>query len=93
MTPRYLANLKVPKVDVPRSPPPIGRWDPGLWRYPRRHLTWTRAETLTVTLAGAWQRLAACHSEERAILCESGARPGVYGLLVKCGAMSLFERS
>jgi hypothetical protein len=37
------------------------------------------------------------NSEERAILCESGARPGVYGLLVKCchGAtrMSLFERS
>ena len=38
-------------------------------------------------------------SEERAILCEiqceSGARPGVYvyGLLVKCCAMSLFERS
>jgi hypothetical protein len=36
--------------------------------------------------------------EERAILCESvlcesGARPGVYGLLVKCCAMSLFERS
>ena len=33
------------------------------------------------------------NSEERAILCESGARPGVYGLLVKCCAMSLFERS
>ena len=32
------------------------------------------------------------NSEERAILCESGARPGVYGLLVKCCAMSLFER-
>ena len=33
------------------------------------------------------------NSEERAILCESGARPGVYGLLVNCCAMSLFERS
>ncbi len=33
------------------------------------------------------------NSEECAILCESGARPGVYGLLVKCCAMSLFERS
>jgi hypothetical protein len=34
------------------------------------------------------------NSEECAIeLCESGARPGVYGLLVKCSAMSLFERS
>ncbi len=38
------------------------------------------------------------NSEERAIpsLCESGARPassGVYGLLVQCSAMSLFERS
>ena len=33
------------------------------------------------------------NSEERAILCESGARPCVYGLLVKCCAMSLFERS
>ena len=33
------------------------------------------------------------NSEERAILCESGARPGVYGLLVKCCAMSLFEGS
>ena len=33
--------------------------------------------------------------DQRAILCESGARPGasVYGLLVKCCAMSLFERS
>ena len=33
------------------------------------------------------------NSEERAILCESGARPGVYDLLVKCCAMPLFERS
>ena len=33
------------------------------------------------------------NSEECAILCESGARPGGYGLLVKCCAMSLFERS
>ncbi len=33
------------------------------------------------------------NSEECAILCESGARPGVYGLLVECCAMSLFERS
>jgi hypothetical protein len=28
------------------------------------------------------------NSEECAILCESGARPGVYGLLVTCCAMS-----
>ncbi len=27
------------------------------------------------------------------VFCESGARPGVYGLLVKCCAMSLSERS
>ena len=33
------------------------------------------------------------NSEERAILCESGARPGVYDVLVSCCAMSLFERS
>ncbi len=33
------------------------------------------------------------NSEECAILCESGARPGVYGLLVKCCAMSLFDSS
>ena len=35
------------------------------------------------------------NSEERAILYESWARPGVYDLLVtsKCCAMSLFERS
>ena len=31
-------------------------------------------------------------SAQRAILCESGARPGVYGLLGKCCAMALFER-
>ena len=32
------------------------------------------------------------NNEGRTIIYESGARSGVYGLLVKCFAMSLFER-
>jgi hypothetical protein len=55
---------------------------------------------LVSTLLGSWPIRSRAtslsedvNSEERAILCESGARPGVYDLLVRCCAMSLFERS